>query len=515
MGSLERLRVCRHGLVIALLVSLAACSWFYWQHTRETESWLQQEEPDDALVRHALTPWHGDLDGMAERGMLRVLVAFNHTNYFLDKGKTQGVAWDMGKQYEQQLQRELGQNGKHLQLVFVPTTRDRLLDWLEEGRGDIAIANLTVTPERQRQADFSGPFISDASEVVITRRDTGPLRSLDDLAGRSVAVRLSSSYYRSLQALNKTLEDKGLPAVNVVPVDEQLEDDDVLELMNAGVYDTTIVDLHVARLWSQVFPSLELHADLAVATGNRIAWAVRKQSPLLLASVNAFMVEHCAGTAAGNDVLARYYGAGNGQSLRDVLQNDERARFGKMAGLFRRYAEEYNFNWLMLMAQAYQESGLDQHARNASGAVGVMQVLPATAAADPINIRQVDQLDNNIHAGIKYLRFITDHYFNDPDISPLDRHLFAFAAYNAGPARIQRLRELAEQQGLDPNRWFQHVEVVAARKLGSETTRYVANIYKYYITYRRLDEGANLREVLKAEARGDGYDVAAKKEIQP
>lgn len=496
--------------ILLLLLTLLGSGLLYHYNTLEPESWLQDESPDDELVRHALEPWRGDLDAIAQRGVLRVLVAFNRTNYFLDRGETRGVAWELGKQYEAFLNRHFAVSGRRLQLVFVPTTRDRLLLWLEEGRGDIAIANLTITPGRLELADFSEPFIDNASEVVITRRDAPPLARIEDLAGRAVAVRRSSSYYGSLQRLNEQLEDKGLAPVAITEVDEQLEDDDVLELLDAGVYDTAIIDLHVGRLWAQVYPSLQLHEDIAVATGNRIAWAVRKEAPQLLTSVNAFMRDHRAGTAVGNDVVARYYG--NPRAVKNVLRNDEQARFGQMAGLFQRYAAQYGFNWLLVMAQAYQESGLEQSARNPSGAVGVMQVLPSTAAGDPINIRQVDRLENNIHAGIKYLRFLTDRYFTSRDISELDRHLFAFAAYNAGPARIQRLRELAEQQGLDPNRWFQHVEVVAARKLGRETTQYVSNIYKYYISYRRLDEGANLREVLKAEARRDGYDAGTTRE---
>ncbi len=482
-----------------LLLLLLACAYWLLPQRETAESWLQNESPDDELVRYALEPWFGDLDGINERRVLRVLVAFNRTNYFLDKGDTRGIAWEMGKRYEDELNRQFKKKGQRLQVVFVPTTRDRLLPWLQEGRGDIAIANLTVTPERLQQADFSSPFIDDASEVLVTAPGLPDINTLDDLAGKDVAVRESSSYFGSLQKLNTRFSDRDLSAVNILPVDEHLEDDDILEMMHAGVYPAAIVDLHVARLWVQVFPELVLHENIAISSGNHIAWAVRKKTPQLLASVNEFMQAHRTGTAFGNDLVQRYYG--NPNWVGDIKKPDVRDRYSKTVALFEQYAQLYGFNALLILAQAYQESGLDQSARNPSGAVGVMQILPSTAEAEPVGIKHVELLDNNIHAGVKYLRFLTDNYFDNPDISELDRHLFAFAAYNAGPNRVRRLRELTEKQGLNPNRWFQNVEVMAAKKIGAETTQYVGNIFKYYVSYRRMDEASSIREQLKQDAK--------------
>jgi membrane-bound lytic murein transglycosylase MltF len=152
-----------------------------------------------------------------------------------------------------------------------------------------------------------------------------------------------------------------------------------------------------------------------------------------------------------------------------------------MQHLFRRYAGEYDFDWLMVAAQAYQESRLDQSVRSGVGAVGVMQVLPSTAA--DIGVEGIEELEPNINAGVKYLRYLHDQYFADLPLDRRNRHLFAFAAYNAGPNRIRRLRATAERVGLDPNVWFGNVEAVAAKEIGTETVRYVSNIAKYYVAY--------------------------------
>ena len=156
--------------------------------------------------------------------------------------------------------------------------------------------------------------------------------------------------------------------------------------------------------------------------------------------------------------------------------------------IFKKYANRYEFDYLMVAAQAYQESQIDQSKKSPAGAIGVMQLLPSTAADKNINIPEIHELENNIHAGTKYLRFISDRYFADGDIDPKNKLLLSFASYNAGPARIAKLRKEAEAQGLEPNKWFQNVELMAAKHIGRETVQYVSNIYKYWIAYKMIIE---------------------------
>jgi membrane-bound lytic murein transglycosylase MltF len=138
----------------------------------------------------------------------------------------------------------------------------------------------------------------------------------------------------------------------------------------------------------------------------------------------------------------------------------------------------------MIVALAYQESLLDHDKKSHVGALGIMQMLPGTAADKNVGISEISKLENNIHAGHKYLRFLQDRYFSDPQIDTLNRNLFTFAAYNAGPAKVRKLRKEAGENGLDPNIWFQNVEIIAAKRIGRETVQYVSNIYIYYISYK-------------------------------
>jgi len=196
------------------------------------------------------------------------------------------------------------------------------------------------------------------------------------------------------------------------------------------------------------------------------------------------------GTSFGNTLIRRYLQ--NTEWLRDATSNEEMKKFQAYVSYFKKYAAEYDFDYLMLVAQGYQESLLDQSRRNPSGAVGIMQVIPEIAAAPPINISNVDVAENNIHAGAKMLRDIADTYFKDPKLNALNKTLMVFASYNAGPTRIARLRNKASTDGLDPNRWFENVELVVAKNVGQETVQYVSNIYKYYVAYKlTLEESAS------------------------
>jgi membrane-bound lytic murein transglycosylase MltF len=319
-------------------------------------------------------------------------------------------------------------------------------------------------------------------EVVVTGAGIVPLASPEALSGRKVHVRRSSSYYGSLVALNQRLAAAGKPAVEIVDADEQLEDEDLLEMVSGGIIEAIVVDDYLADLWAQVFTNLRIHRDAAVREGAQIAWALRQGSPELREAVDAFITTHGKGSLFGN-VLAKRY-VGSTQWVKNPAAEEEYNRFRQAADLFHKYGDEYDIPWLLLAAQAYQESGIDQTKVSSVGAVGVMQIKPSTAEGQPISITGVDtSTENNIHAGAKYLRFIADRYYKDEPMGPIDQGLFAIASYNAGPARIRKLRAQATEMGLDPNRWFGNVEVVAARDIGRETVQYVSNIYKYYVTY--------------------------------
>ncbi len=431
-------------------------------------------------------PWTGDLDGMVARRTIRALVVHSKTFYFLDGITQRGISYELLKKFETFVNRQFKTGTLKINVIIIPVARDELFSALVEGRGDLAVANLTITPARRRQVDFSAPFHSDVSEIVVTGAGAAPVARLADLAGRTIEVRPSSSYYESLLAVNERLSAAGLDPVRIVPVDENLEDEDLLEMVNAGLLPAIVMDSHKAHFWKQIFPDIALQEAFPLRSGAEIAWAFRPQSPQLKAVVDDFARGHRKGTLMGNILFKRYLQ--NTQWVKKALSAKELAKFKAVVGLFEKYAARYKFDHLMIAAQAYQESGLDHSKVSSAGAVGIMQLLPSTAASKAVGIADISRMEDNIHAGVKYLRHIQDVYLAEPGLDPLNKTLFAFAAYNAGPTRIRRLRQEAARQGLDPNRWFDNVEIVAAKRIGRETVHYVGNIYKYYIAYRLVTE---------------------------
>jgi len=447
------------------------------------EEIARQELLQDAALRL----WTGDLDGMIERRMIRVLVVPSRIFYFTDNFRQRGITYEALRIFEEKFNKERKlKKTDYVHVVFVPVSRDRLLPALVEGLGDIAAAGLTVTPDRQALVDFSLPFTDTMTEVLVTAPGFPAIATVEELSGQEVAVRRSSSYYESLVALNQRLEAAGKPEVAITLVDELLEDDAIAEMVNAWLYPATVMDLPTAELVAQVFDQITLHKEIALREGGQIAWAIRKDSPLLKEAADAFVKANEVGTSDINTLIRRYLQSD--KFIRNVASEGEQAKFAAVVELFKQYSGQYGFDWLLMIAQGYQESTLDQSVRSPVGAIGIMQVLPETAAGNPINIDDISNEEANIHAGVKYMRFMVDEYFADPAIADVDRYLFAFAGYNAGPNRIDRLRKKAADKGLDPNRWFNNVELLVSKEVGRQPVDYVANIFKYYIAFKRLEE---------------------------
>ena len=500
------MRIRRRYLSLAIAALLAACgSRDAGSRAGEdaavadTASDLLAWGSDAAQQLHLDRTGTADLDSMVHYRVIRVLVPFSRTNYFLDAGKQRGITYEAFREFEKFLNEELGTGARRVHVILIPTPRDHLLTGLVEGRGDIAAAGLTITPERQAIVDFSKPFSTEVREVVVTGPGALPLESLDDLAGREVWVRRSSSYYESLVALNASFEAAGRAPIALVPADEHMEDEDLLEMVNAGLIPVIVVDQHKAELWAEVLDAIEVHSDLAVRTGGHVAWAFRKNSPQLADVVNRFVSRNRQGSYLFNVLWKRYWG--DAEWIRNAASESEMERFREVIDPFQRYAAEYGFPYLLMMAQGYQESGLDQSVRSSAGAVGIMQLLPSTAADPNVGIPDISTVESNIHAGIKYMEFLRRRYFSDDTLDEFNSLLFAIAAYNAGPARIQRLRGIAADRGLDPDVWFRNVELVVAEKVGRETIQYVDNIYKYYAAYGMVAAQEEARARARREAK--------------
>ena len=425
--------------------------------------------------------WLGDFDGMIERKKIRVLVALNKMMFFFDGPRMRGITVDGFAEFDKFVNKKLNNKNLKVQIIFIPTTRDNLIPALVDGYGDIAAANLTITEERLKLVDFTDPLLTDAKEIVITGPKTKNISTLEDLSKQKIYVRPSSSYFESLNKVNGEFKKQKIKGIKIVEADEYLEDSDILEMINAKMLPATVVDEHKAVFWAEIFKNINVHTNITVNTGGKIAWAIRKNSPKLKNITNEFVKNHKVGTLHGNILFKRYLE--ENKWVRESLVEKHRKRLDETITLFQKYGEKYNFDWLMLAALAYQESHLDQSKKSSNGAIGIMQILPSTAEDKNVNIKNIDKIENNIHAGTKYLRFIEDRYFADEEMSSKNRDLFALAAYNAGPAKIAKLRKEASDSGLDPNIWFGNVEIIAAKRIGRETVQYVSNIYKYYIAY--------------------------------
>ena len=438
-------------------------------------------------------PFKGDLDAMIGRRLIRVATPFSRTYYFLDGAVQRGLSYEYVKLYEDKLNESLGKQHPRVFAILLPVPRDQLLPQLNAGKVDMVVAQLTVTPERSRLVDFTVPTRTGVNEILVTGPGTKPVSALDELAGKTVLVRKSSSYFQDIEQLNQRLKSQGKTPVDVQLAPENLEDDDLLEMVNAGLVPATVVDNYLAEFWQKVFSNLVLSEQAPLRTGGNLAVAIRKGSPKLAASLNEFIAKYGLGTAIGAVINKRYLQ--NADYVKNAASDTERKKFLATVDLFRQYGQEYNFDYLMMAAQGYQESRLDQNARSPVGALGVMQLMPATGQEQSVG--DIHQVDPNIHAGVKYMAFMENQYFAHEPMDRINKELFTFASYNAGPGRIRQLRNEAAQRGLNPNVWFGNVEQIASERIGSETVTYVSNIFKYYIAYKLITEEAQRREAAK------------------
>jgi membrane-bound lytic murein transglycosylase MltF len=440
--------------------------------------------PSSAASEQAIRqPWSGDLDGMLRRRYVRVLVIPDKMYFFFDGTQLRGVTADVMRDFEKFLNERAKTGKMPVSIVFIPSRRDEILKDLAAGRGDIAVAGLAITPERLKVVDFSIPTRDNLAAIPVTAPGTTPIKTIDDLSGKEVYVPASSVFKDVVSRLNKDFRERRMPEMRLVPADENLEPSDILEMVNAGLVKMTFAEQTMAEFWSRVFEQLTL-GTVPVAENRATGWAWRKGSPQMEQAANDFIKTRRAGTLYGNTMLHKYLGSQ--KWIKNAISGEDLENFKQMVALFRKYGDRFDLPYLLVAAQAYQESRLDQSVRSSAGAVGVMQIKPATAAGHPISIENIDNLDNNIHAGVKYLRFLLEQYYKDAPMDRINRGLFAIASYNAGPNRIRQLQRKASQQGLDPNRWFNNVEQVAAREIGRETVQYVSNIYKYYLAYEMI-----------------------------
>jgi len=451
-----------------------------------TAGGASQDESQDSDADRAFIAkkWTGDFDGMIERRLIRVLTTYSKTTFFVDKGTQLGLTAEAFRMFEDDLNKKLKTGNIRVHVVFVPVAHDDLIPALLEGRGDLVAAQKLITEWRREQVDFTNPTRSGISTIVVTAPGTPTVSSPQDLAGKEVYIRASDVSSKNVEKFNAELATAGKPPVRIKPAPEVLSDEDILEMVNAGLAPVTVADDFIAEFWQQIFPKLVLNRGAAVKTDGQTAMMIRKNSPKLMAELNAFIAKYPEGSLQRNVLTQKYLK--NIKYAKAATSGKDAERFRQTVQYIRKYSDEYKLDYLLMAAQGYQESGLDQERKSSVGAIGVMQVMPATGAE--MKVGDIHKIDSNVHAGVKYIRFMMDKYYGDEPMDTVNKGLFTFASYNAGPNRIRQLRERAEKRGLNPNLWFNNVELVAAESIGRETVQYVSNIYKYYLAYKMLLE---------------------------
>jgi membrane-bound lytic murein transglycosylase MltF len=448
---------------------------------------IEAAEPEPALILRVTQPDTSDWPEIERRGVLRVLVAFDRTNFFVAENRLRGMEYELVHQLELELAGNRDGARPQVDVAFVPVAFDRLLPALLEGRGDVAAAGLTVTPERAASVAFTLPYLSDVSEVVVLHAGVEPPASLDGLSGRTLCLAPGTSYVAGVERLNADLAARGLAPVRVHELVRGLTTEDALELVHAGAFECTVADRHVAELWAGVLDGLRPRPELALSAGRALAWAVRPDNTELKARLDAFVEDNRKGTTTGNVLFQRYFA--ETKWIRDPTPELEESKLGPLLEPLQRLCAQYGFDWRLIAAQAYQESQLDPDARSRSGAQGLMQLMAPTAK--DMGFDDVSGIEDNLHAGIKYMAWLRDTYFSGPELTEPVRVDFALAAYNAGLGRVRRWREEAPERSTDPDRWFGEVENLALEDVGLEPVRYVANVNKYFVVLTRLlDERA-------------------------
>jgi membrane-bound lytic murein transglycosylase MltF len=450
-------------------------------------------------VREAvLKPFTGDLDQLVKRRVVRIGVTYNRTFYFVDKGVQRGIAYEYGQLVQARLNKRFkAGTSNRIHVIFLPLPREMLPAALVDGKVDLVAAQVPVTPELKKYVEFSDPTRTNVNQILVTGPGAPAIASIEDLPGREVFARKLGGYHQSLVTLNEKFKAQGKAPMTIRESPPQLEDDDLLEMVNAGLIPAMVVDDYLAVFWKKVFPNLIVHDSIALRTGGSLAVAIRKDNPKLLAALNTFMGNYGLGTAFGDRVERQYLV--NTKYAKGATSEEARKKFQAVVDLFRKYSDRYQMDYLLMAAQGYQESELNQNARSPVGAIGVMQIMPATGKL--LKVGDIRKLEPNIHAGVKYMRDVRNTYFEKEPMDDLNKALFTFASYNAGPGRIRGLRREAGKRGLNPNVWFGNVEQIASERIGRETVTYVANIFKYYVAYRLVLEENKRREAAKAAVK--------------
>jgi len=427
--------------------------------------------------------WSGSYSEMIERGEIRVAAPYDRTIYVSDKGVQRGLALEVSKGLAKWINAKyVGQmKGKPISIKLVPVIAPDLLNSLTSGRADIAIGDIGLYEPIRNSQDFIVNHASrDGQEVLVTGPSSPPLLKIADLSGQTVYGSRNTNFQKTFSSLNKELKRDGKLPINLASPLGDLDDEDLLEMLNSGLISYVTVGDWKFRLWQSIYKNITMHAGLSVQDSGWVGWAVRSANRDLNDDLKDFYASDDfvkSLTAFRQEEYKQHL-----KGLKDPIDKTVWTRFESMRPLFNRFGAQYKLNPLVLAALGFQETLLNQSAVSSVGAIGVMQLMPATGMS--LGVGDIHLLEPNIHGGADYMNQLISKYFPDAQFEGNNRSLFAVASYNIGPNNVAKARNRAKELGFDPNRWFGNVEFIATEHMGYEPMIYVRNVYKYYISYR-------------------------------
>lgn len=423
-----------------------------------------------------------DLAAIRSSKVLRVLVNQSRNSSGEVEGEAIGVEYHRLRAFEQYLNGH-SRDGQQLTLKIIPKSKDQLLAALQRGEGDLVAPGELLDTSAARGIDASDPIVSHVPLIVVGIKGERGFKHVEQLSGHTLVLSTGSAADNAVHQLNQKLALRKLPPIKVEWVDPSLAVEDVLEMVQAGIFHLTIVEQPIAERWAKVLPKLRVDRTLVLSASGDMNWYVRRDASMLRASIDRFLKTYRVPAdqdAAFQRVYRRLY------QVHYPLARDDRQRLEKLRPILQRRADEQGMDWLNLAALAFKESALDPAVKGGGGATGLLQITPS--AAQRVGVDNIQSVDSNVQAAAKYLAMIRRKFFSSSRVNERERMAFTLAAYNLGPERVQGMRAEAQRRGLNPNQWFFQVERIAMEQVGMNAVSYVNSVNKYYLAFDRERE---------------------------
>jgi membrane-bound lytic murein transglycosylase F len=472
---------------IAIVIVLSSCS----------QGDKRSKEADKDPIPYKISK---DLDAIKEDGVLHAITIYSSTSYFLYKGRPMGFEYELLSRLAEDL-------GLELKITVAKDIND-LFDMLNNGDGDLIAYGLTITEPRQNLVSFTENHYVTHQSLVQRMPDNW--RSLPgykiekevisntlELINDTVWVRENTSYSERL----KNLQEEIGAEIPIEHIEGNIPTDEIIRMVVNGEIDRTVADYNIASINKTYYPIL--HIDTRISFSQRIAWAVRQNSPELLQAINKWIAKE----KRKDDyyvIYNKYFK--NTKSYRGRIQSDFYSKNGnkisKYDAIIKKNAAIIGWDWRFLCSQVYQESRFDPKAESWAGAGGLIQLMPDTAKE--VGVTNSFNPEQNIRGGVKYLDKMRDK-FDDVD-DPVQKMKFTLAAFNCGAGHVFDAMRLTEKNGKNPNVWDQNVEEymlkLADKKYylddvvrygfvrGAEPYHYVRDIFLRFEHYKQfIDQG--------------------------